>query len=38
MKRDLREIGWCGMLWIDLTKDRDNWRILMSTVIILPVS
>jgi hypothetical protein len=23
---DLREIGWDGMDWIDLAKDRDQWR------------
>jgi hypothetical protein len=29
---DLREIGWDGMDWIDLTEDRDQWRALVSTV------
>jgi hypothetical protein len=23
VKMDLREIGWCGMDWIDLAQDRD---------------
>jgi hypothetical protein len=23
IKMDLREIGWCGMDWIDLAEDRD---------------
>jgi hypothetical protein len=32
IKMDLTEIGWCGMDWIDLIKDRDQWRALMSTV------
>jgi hypothetical protein len=25
IKMDLREIGWCGMGWIDLTLNRDQW-------------
>jgi hypothetical protein len=29
---DLREIGWDGMDWIDLTQDRDQWRVLVNTV------
>jgi hypothetical protein len=24
IKMDLREIGWCGMDWIDLAEDRDQ--------------
>jgi hypothetical protein len=28
---DLREIGWDGMDWIDLAKDRDKWRALVNT-------
>jgi hypothetical protein len=31
IKIDLREIGWCGMAWIDLTQDRDQWRDLVNT-------
>jgi hypothetical protein len=27
---DLREIGWNGMDWIDLAKDRDQWRALVK--------
>jgi hypothetical protein len=23
---DLREVGWDGRDWIDLAKDRDQWR------------
>jgi hypothetical protein len=34
---DLREIGWGGMVWIDLAKDRDKWRALVNTVMNLPV-
>jgi hypothetical protein len=32
MKMDLREIGWGGMDWIDLTQDRDHWRALVNMV------
>jgi hypothetical protein len=34
---DLREIGWGGMGWIDLTEDRDLWRALVNTVMNLRV-
>jgi hypothetical protein len=29
---DLREIGWCGVDWIDLAHDRDQLRALVNTV------
>jgi hypothetical protein len=32
---DLREIGWDGMDWIDLTQDRVQWRALVKTVMNL---
>jgi hypothetical protein len=35
IKMDLREIGWDGMDWIDLTQDRDQWRALVNTVMNL---
>jgi hypothetical protein len=35
---DLREIGWDGMDWIELAQDRDQWRVLVNTVINLRVS
>jgi hypothetical protein len=35
IKMDLREIGWGGMDWIDLTQDRDQWRALVNTVMNL---
>jgi hypothetical protein len=28
---DLREIGWDGVDWIELTQDRDQWRALVDT-------
>jgi hypothetical protein len=34
---DLREIGWDGMDWIELTQDRDQWRALVNTVMSLRV-
>jgi hypothetical protein len=35
---NLREIGWAGMDWIDLAQDRDQWRVLVNTVMNLRVS
>jgi hypothetical protein len=32
IKMDLREIGWGGMDLIDLALDRDQWRVLVNTV------
>jgi hypothetical protein len=32
IKMDLREIGWSGVDWIDVTQDRDQWRALVKTV------
>jgi hypothetical protein len=32
IKMDLREIGWDGMIWIDLAQNRDQWRALVNTV------
>jgi hypothetical protein len=31
-KMDLREIGWDGMVWIDVAQDRDQWRALVNMV------
>jgi hypothetical protein len=33
----LREIGWDGMGWIDLTQDSDQWKALVNTVMNLRV-
>jgi hypothetical protein len=38
IKTDLREIGWDGMDWIDLSQDKDQWRALVNMVINLRVS
>jgi hypothetical protein len=35
IKMDLREIGWDGVDWIDITQDRDQWRALVNTVLNL---
>jgi hypothetical protein len=37
IKMDLREIGWDGMDWIELVQDRDQWRVLVNTVMNLQV-
>jgi hypothetical protein len=37
IRMDLREIGWGGMDWIDLAQDRNQWRVLVNTVMNLRV-
>jgi hypothetical protein len=37
IKMDLRETEWGGMGWIDLAQDRDQWRVLVNTVMNLQV-
>jgi hypothetical protein len=39
IKTDLREIGltMSGMVWIDLTQDRDQWSTLVNRVMNLRV-
>jgi hypothetical protein len=37
IKMNLREIGWGGMDWIDVTQDRDQWKALVNTVMNLRV-
>jgi hypothetical protein len=35
IKMDLRAIGSGVMEWIDLAQDKDNWRVLVNTVMDL---
>jgi hypothetical protein len=37
IKMDLREIGWCGRIWINLAQDRDQWRALVNAIMNLRV-
>jgi hypothetical protein len=37
IKMDLREIGWDDMDWIDVAQNRDQWRVLVNTVMNLRV-
>jgi hypothetical protein len=34
---DLRQIEWCGVDWIDLAWDRDQWKAFVNTVMNLQV-
>jgi hypothetical protein len=36
-KMDLRDIGWGAMDRINLTQDRDQWRVLVKMVMNLQV-
>jgi hypothetical protein len=35
IKMDLTETQWNGVDWIDMAQDRDQWRVLVNTVINL---
>jgi hypothetical protein len=35
IKMDLRETGWDDMDWINVARDRDQWRALVDTVMNL---
>jgi hypothetical protein len=37
IKRDLREIEWDGVDWIDMVQDRGQWRALVNKVLNLRV-
>jgi hypothetical protein len=37
IKKDLREIGWCGVDCTDMAENREQWRGLVNTVLNLRV-
>jgi hypothetical protein len=37
IKRDLQEVGWGSMDWIDLAQDRNRWWALVNAVMNLRV-
>jgi hypothetical protein len=37
IRMGLREIGWEGVHWIHLVQDRDQWWVLVKTVMSLRV-
>jgi hypothetical protein len=37
IKRDLGEVGWGDVDWIDLAKDRNRWRAVVNSVLNLRV-
>jgi hypothetical protein len=37
IKMDVRDIGWDGIERIDLAQDKDQWRVLVDTVMKLRV-
>jgi hypothetical protein len=37
IKMNFGEIGWDGVDWIDMAQDRDQWRVLVNTILNLRV-
>jgi hypothetical protein len=33
IKMDNREIGWCGVDWINLAEDRDQWQAFVNMIL-----
>jgi hypothetical protein len=38
IKMDHQEVGCGGMDWIDLTEDRDRWRVLVNALMNFGIS
>jgi hypothetical protein len=38
IRMDFRKIGWEGVDWMHLVQDRDQWRVLVNTVMNLRIS
>jgi hypothetical protein len=36
-ERNLKDVGWDGVDWINLAQDRDKWQVLVNTLINLGV-
>jgi hypothetical protein len=37
IRMDLGEVGWGGVDWIGLAQDRNRWRAVVNSVLILRV-
>jgi hypothetical protein len=37
IKSDLREIVWDGVDWMDMAQDRDQWLVLVNTMMMISV-
>jgi hypothetical protein len=37
IRMDLREIGWGSVDWMQLAQDRDQWRAVVNTMMILRI-
>jgi hypothetical protein len=34
-EKNVEEIAWEGVMWIDLAQDRDRWRVLVNIIMAL---
>jgi hypothetical protein len=37
IKMDLQEVGWEGVVWMDMAQDRNRWRALVNAVMNLRI-